>query len=64
MEKKYIYRCEDSAEGILTGIYDAWAAVHSHQQHPKKAAVLSDKFRPYLLCLFQKVSNSGAEIIG
>lgn len=33
MEKKYIYRCEDSVEGILTGIYDAWASVHSHEEN-------------------------------
>lgn len=33
MEKKYIYRCEDSAEGILTGIYDAWASVHRHEEN-------------------------------
>ena len=33
MEKKYIYRCEDSVEGILTGIYDAWASVHSHAEN-------------------------------
>ncbi|MBP3617765.1 MAG: TIGR03915 family putative DNA repair protein [Lachnospiraceae bacterium] len=33
MEKKYIYRCEDSVEGILTGIYEAWASVHSHEEN-------------------------------
>ncbi|MDD6036740.1 MAG: TIGR03915 family putative DNA repair protein [Lachnospiraceae bacterium] len=33
MEKKYIYRCEDSVEGILTGIYDAWASVHRHEEN-------------------------------
>ena len=33
MEMKYIYRCEDSAEGILTGIYDAWASVHRHEEN-------------------------------
>ncbi len=33
MEKKYIYRCEDSAEGIFTGIYDAWASVHRHEEN-------------------------------
>lgn len=33
MEQKYIYRCEDSAEGILTGIYDAWASVHRHEEN-------------------------------
>ena len=33
MEKKYIYQCEDSVEGILTGIYDAWASVHSHEEN-------------------------------
>ena len=33
MERKYIYRCEDSAEGILTGIYDAWASVHRHEEN-------------------------------
>jgi len=31
--EKYIYRCEDSAEGVLTGIYDAWASVHRHEQN-------------------------------
>ncbi|MBQ8800544.1 MAG: TIGR03915 family putative DNA repair protein [Lachnospiraceae bacterium] len=31
MEQKYIYRCEDSAEGIFTGIYDAWSSVHRHE---------------------------------
>lgn len=33
MEQKYIYRCEDSIEGILTGIYDAWASVHRHEEN-------------------------------
>ncbi len=33
MEKKYIYRCEDSIEGILTGVYDAWASVHRHEEN-------------------------------
>ena len=33
VEKKYIYRCEDSVEGILTGIYDAWASVHRHEEN-------------------------------
>lgn len=33
MEKKYIYRCVDSVEGILTGVYDAWASVHSHEEN-------------------------------
>lgn len=33
MEKTYIYRCEDSVEGILTGIYDAWASVHRHEEN-------------------------------
>lgn len=33
MEQKYVYRCEDSAEGILTGIYDAWASVHRHEEN-------------------------------
>lgn len=33
MAKRYIYRCEDSVEGILTGIYDAWASVHPHEEN-------------------------------
>lgn len=33
MEKKFIYRCEDSAEGIFTAIYDAWASVHRHEEN-------------------------------
>ena len=33
MENLYIYRCEDSVEGILTGIYDAWASVHRHEEN-------------------------------
>ncbi len=33
MEQKFIYRCEDSTEGILTGVYDAWASVHSHDEN-------------------------------
>lgn len=33
MEQKYIYRCEDSAEGIFTAIYDAWASVHRHEEN-------------------------------
>ena len=33
MEKKFIYRCEDSTEGIFTGIYDAWASVHRHEEN-------------------------------
>lgn len=33
MEQKYIYRCEDSMEGIFTAIYDAWASVHSHEEN-------------------------------
>jgi len=33
MDKKYIYRCEDSAEGIFTAIYDAWASVHRHEEN-------------------------------
>ncbi len=33
MENRYIYRCEDSAEGILTGVYDAWASVHRHEEN-------------------------------
>lgn len=33
MEQKFIYRCEDTAEGILTGIYDAWASVHRHDEN-------------------------------
>lgn len=30
---KYIYQCEDSAEGIFTAIYDAWASVHTHEEN-------------------------------
>ncbi len=33
MEQRYIYRCEDSAEGIFTAIYDAWASVHRHEEN-------------------------------
>lgn len=33
MENLYIYRCEDSVEGILTGIYDAWASIHRHEEN-------------------------------
>ena len=33
MEQKYIYRCEDSAEGIFTAIYDAWASTHTHAEN-------------------------------
>ena len=33
MDKKYIYRCEDSAEGIFSAIYDAWASVHRHEEN-------------------------------
>lgn len=33
MEKKYIYRCEDSAEGIFTAIYDAWASASCHEEN-------------------------------
>lgn len=33
MDIKYIYRCEDSAEGIFSGIYDAWASVHRHEDN-------------------------------
>lgn len=33
MDKKYIYRCVDSAEGIFTAIYDAWASVHRHEEN-------------------------------
>lgn len=33
MEKKYIYRCEDSVEGIFTAIYDAWASTHAHEEN-------------------------------
>lgn len=33
MEKQYIFRCEDTAEGIFTGIYDAWASVHRHEEN-------------------------------
>lgn len=33
MDKKYIYRCEDSAEGIFTAIYDAWASGHRYEEN-------------------------------
>lgn len=33
MEKKYIYRCEDSAEGVFAAVYDAWASGHSHEEN-------------------------------
>ncbi|MGN1085347.1 MAG: TIGR03915 family putative DNA repair protein [Lachnospiraceae bacterium] len=33
MDGKYIYRCEDSVEGIFTAIYDAWASVHRHEEN-------------------------------
>lgn len=33
MERLYIYRCEDSVEGIFTAIYDAWASVHRHEEN-------------------------------
>lgn len=33
MYRKYIYRCEDSVEGIFTAIYEAWASVHRHEEN-------------------------------
>lgn len=33
MDKKYIYRCEDSVEGIFTAVYEAWASVHRHEEN-------------------------------
>ena len=33
MDKKYIYRCEDSAEGVFAAVYDAWASGHSHEEN-------------------------------
>lgn len=33
MDRKYIYRCEDSAEGIFTAVYEAWASVHRHEEN-------------------------------
>lgn len=47
MEKKYIYRCEDSAEGILTGIYDAWASVHKHEEN-RIEVMTEEAGTPYL----------------
>lgn len=47
MEKKYIYRCEDSAEGILTGIYDAWASVHKHEEN-RIEVITEETGTPYL----------------
>lgn len=32
MEKRYIFRCEDTVEGIFTGIYDAWVSPHRHEE--------------------------------
>ncbi len=33
MDRKYIYRCEDSVEGIFTAVYEAWASVHRHEEN-------------------------------
>ena len=30
MDKKHIFICEDSLEGILTGVYSAWDARVGH----------------------------------
>ncbi len=27
----YVFQCEDSIDGILTGIYDAWASRYGHK---------------------------------
>ena len=27
----YIFLCEDSIDGIFTGVYDAWASRYGHQ---------------------------------
>ena len=48
MEQKYIYRCEDSTEGILTGIYDAWASVHRHEEN--RIEVCTEEWQ--MTCLF------------
>lgn len=54
MEKKYIYRCEDSAEGILTGIYDAWASVHKHEEN-RIEVMMEEAGTPYLFAEYIEV---------
>ena len=27
----YIFQCEDSIDGIFTGVYDAWASHYGHK---------------------------------
>ncbi len=35
----YVFQCEDSLDGILTGVYDAWASHYGH----KNIQLSSDK---------------------
>lgn len=44
----YIYRCEDSVEGIFTAIYDAWASGHPHEENRIEVEEEGDRE----LCLF------------
>ena len=41
----YIFICEDSLDGIFTGVYDAWASRYGHQN----VALLAHEPENYML---------------
>ncbi|MBO5199380.1 MAG: TIGR03915 family putative DNA repair protein [Lachnospiraceae bacterium] len=51
-----VYLCEDSVDGIFTGVYDAWASRLGHD-NVKLLAQSGEVYEPELFCEYQRVET-------